>query len=246
MPERQRFFEIDIARGIAIAMMVAFHTLFDLWYFGIYPVDVAHGFWRYFAFSTATLFLLIVGISFTISYSRAEKALSGFRLYRRFLYRGAGIFALGILVTAATWIYLGEGFIVFGILHLIGVSVLLAPFFYRFGKYNFVIGGAVILAGFLIAGIAGPVWLLPLGFHPAAWWSVDYEPLLPWFGVVLIGLGLGSVLYPEGRRRIPLPELPARWRPVLTFPGRHSLVIYLVHQPVIILILHFATGAVPL
>ena len=101
-------------------------------------------------------------------------------------------------MTFGTWLYLGEGYIVFGILHLIGVSIILAPFFYRFGKYNFVIGAIVILIGFAVTNIPGPVFLLPLGLHPAAWWSVDYEPLFPWFGVVLLGIGIGSVLYPAG------------------------------------------------
>ena len=67
MPGATRFYEIDLFRGIAILMMVLFHSLFDLYWFGIYPVDVTSGFWRYFAFSTATLFLLIVGISFTLA-----------------------------------------------------------------------------------------------------------------------------------------------------------------------------------
>ncbi len=125
-----RFFEIDLLRGIAIAMMVLFHTLFDLFWFGIYPVTVTSGFWQYFTFGTATLFLLVVGISFTISYARAARRLAPVPLYLKFLKRGAGIFALGLLVTLATWLYLGEGFIVFGILHLIGVSIILAPLFF--------------------------------------------------------------------------------------------------------------------
>ncbi len=76
--------------------------------------------------------------------------------------------------------------------------------------------------------------------------SVDYEPLFPWFGVVLAGLGLGLILYPGGVRSFSLPEIPVRWERVLTLPGKHSLLIYIVHQPVIILVLHFTTGAVPL
>jgi uncharacterized membrane protein len=241
-----RFFEIDLFRGIAILMMVTFHTLFDLSWFGIYPVTVTSGFWRYFAFSTATLFLLIVGVSFTISYARSIPKLSSRQLQLNFLYRGAGIFALGLLVTLATWLYLGEGFIVFGILHLIGVSIMLAPFFYRFGRWNIALGAVVILLGFVLVNIQGPVWLLPLGIHPAAWWSVDYEPIFPWFGVVLAGIGAGSILYPGGVRSFRVPEIPEQWRNVITFPGKHSLLIYLVHQPVIILILHFTTSAVPL
>ena len=63
MDERSRFIEIDAARGIAILMMVLFHTLFDISFFSIAPINVLTGFWRYFAYATATLFLLIVGVS---------------------------------------------------------------------------------------------------------------------------------------------------------------------------------------
>jgi len=246
MTGTSRFYEIDLFRGIAILMMVTFHTLFDLSYFGIRPVVVSSGFWRYFALSTASLFLLIAGISFSISYARASKKLSPKQLYLKFLYRGAGIFALGLLVTLGTWLYLGEGFIVFGILHLIGVSVILAPLFYRFGKFNILVGIACILTGFVVANFTGPFWLLPLGIAPAGFWSVDYTPLFPWFGMVLIGIGAGSVLYPSGKRGISAPRISERCEALVTFPGKHSLLIYLVHQPVIILILHFTTGMVPL
>ena len=61
-----------------------------------------------------------------------QLTLSGYRLARKFLSRGAGIFLLGLLVTAGTWLYLKEGFIVFGILHLIGISVMISPLFFRF------------------------------------------------------------------------------------------------------------------
>ena len=242
MDERPRFIEIDTARGIAILMMVLFHTLFDLSFFSIAPVNVSTGFWRYFAYATATLFLLIVGVSLVVSHDRAAAKRSGSALAKKFLLRGAGIFSLGLLVTAATWLYLGEGFIIFGILHLIGVSVMLSPLFFRFRRYNLIIGSCCILAGFFLTGIYGPWWLLPFGIHPAGFTSVDYTPLFPWFGVVLIGIGIGNFLYTGGVRQFAVPRLPDLFSAPLAFLGRHSLLIYLVHQPVIIILLGMATG----
>ena len=237
-----RFREIDLLRGIAILMMVLFHTLYDLSFFRICPVDVYSGFWRYFAFATASLFLLIVGISLTISRARLPAQVSAYRVTLKFVKRGAGIFLLGILVTLCTWLYLKEGFIVFGILHLIGVSVMLSPFFFRFKKRNILLGFFCIVIGTIVATIDGPIWLLPLGIHPATFWSVDYEPLFPWLGCVLIGMGLGEYLYPDGKRRFTLLQVPAIIEQSLVFLGQHSLVIYLVHQPVIILLLAVLTG----
>lgn len=237
-----RFPEIDAARGIAILMMVTFHTVFDISFFAIAPVDVSTGFWHYFARATASLFLMVVGVSLVISHARAGGNLSGFPLTLKFLKRGAGIFALGLLVTLATWWYLREGYIVFGILHLIGVSVMLSVLFFRFGKYNIILGLLCIAGGFFIGSLQGSFWLLPLGIMPPSFYSVDYTPLIPWFGAVLIGLGLGEVLYSGGIRRFSLPQMPDRVVRPISVLGRYSLIIYLVHQPIIILLLGAITG----
>ena len=98
-------------------------------------------------------------------------------------------FALGLLATLATWLYLREGFIIFGILHLIGVSVMLSVLFFRFGKYNILLGLLCIAGGSVTGSVHGPLWLLPLGITPASFTSVDYTPLIPWFGAVLVGIG---------------------------------------------------------
>jgi uncharacterized membrane protein len=242
MDSASRFREIDTGRGIAILMMILFHMIFDLNFFMIAPINIASGFWRYFAMATASLFLFIVGVSLVVSHTRSAAKLSGFALVKKFLYRGAGIFALGLLVTFATWLYLREGFVIFGILHLIGVSVMLSPLFFRFKRYNMLIGLLCIAGGFFIGAVQGPVWLLPLGIVPVPFTSVDYTPLIPWFGAVLVGMGTGEFLYPGGVRRFAVPHLPDRIAVPLAFLGQHSLVIYLVHQPVIILLLAAVTG----
>jgi uncharacterized membrane protein len=241
-----RLWEIDVTRGLAILMMIVFHTVFDLSFFAIVPVDVATGFWRYFAYATATLFLLIVGISLVISHDRAAAKLSGFPLVQKFVLRGAGIFALGLLVTLATWLYLPEGCIQFGILHLIGVSVMLSPLFFRLKAWNIPAGILCVLIGWFVTSRISlpspPLVLLPLGIHAPAFWSVDYTPLFPWLGIVLIGMGVGALMYAGGTRHFTLMPLPDLFVWPLSFLGRHSLVIYLVHQPVIILLLALVTG----
>jgi len=242
MDAPSRFPEIDVVRGFAILMMVLFHTLFDISFFGIAAVNVATGFWRYFAMTTASLFLCIVGISLVVSHARSATKLKGFVLVRKYLLRGAGIFALGLLVTVATWWYLHEGFVLFGILHLIGVSVMLSPLFFRFGKFNILIGLLFIAGGAVINTFQAPIWLLPLGIYPPLFTSVDYTPLVPWFGVVLAGMGIGDYLYAGGVRQFSMPGVPGLVTKPLAFLGRHSLIIYLVHQPVIILLLGGITG----
>ena len=109
--------------------------------------------------------------------------------------------ALGI--TIVTYIFIGKGFIVFGVLHLIGLSLLLAYPFLRLERANFLIGLLFILLGVYFQTISvGFPWLLWLGLVPQDFYSVDYFPVFPWFGVILMGMGLGDWLYPSYRRRI--------------------------------------------
>jgi len=240
-----RYPEIDILRGIALLMMVVFHTVFDLSYFGIRSIEVSAGFWRYFALATAFLFLLIAGLSLSISDARAAaRTPDAAGRFLRTLKRGLFIFSLGLLVTFATWIFLGEGYVIFGILHLIGVSLILGWFFLRFGKWNILLGIVWITAGLAaVAQVRGPISLVWLGMYPAGFTSVDYTPLFPWFGVVLLGIGTGSLLYPGGKRFWKIPDFSNPAEKAVAFLGRHTLILYLVHQPVILLILQAVTGS---
>jgi uncharacterized membrane protein len=230
----RRFREIDFLRGVAIVMMVVYHFLFDLAYFGIASIDVLGGFWRSFALATATLFIALAGLSLPISYARRRDRETGLSLWLDYARRGGKIFAFGLLATIATWLFIGDGFIVFGILHLIGTAIILAPFFLRFGRWNLVLGAAIVLAALPLGRFPGPYWLVPLGVHPAAFYSVDYVPLIPWLGVALIGMGAGFLLYPESKRRFFLPAFNLAGSEVVCAMGRNSLMIYLVHQPVIV------------
>jgi uncharacterized membrane protein len=247
MPENiptGRFTEIDLIRGLAVIMMVIYHALFDIYFFTIYPVDVTTGFWKIFAMITASLFLLLVGISFTISAAKAEVTMDRQNYFMKYLKRGISILLIAILITIVTWLYLGEGYIIFGILHLIGVSIIIAPFFFHRKAVSLYGGILFIVVGILLSTVRGPFILLPLGIYPVSFYSVDYTPIFPWFGLVLIGIYLGELLYPNGKRGYSLPglsgysKLPEFPGKALSFLGRHSLAIYILHQPVIILLLH--------
>ena len=242
MHNTDRFIELDAARGIAILMMVVFHIQFDLSFFHILPTTVYKtGFWNYFGLTTTILFIGIAGVSATISGSRVVTAGGEKGLVWKFFRRGIGLILLGMLITVGTYIYLeGSGFVVFGILHLIGTCVILAPFALRLRYYNALIGICIILATPLLAPVSGPFWLIPIGIHPGSFVSVDYEPLIPWSGFFFLGMALGSFLYPDGKRRFRTRINSNTLYPVVSSvacAGRHSLAVYLVHQPVIVGIL---------
>jgi uncharacterized membrane protein len=234
----ERYREIDVARGIAVVTMILFHSAFDLNFFGVLPLNVSGGLLRMLAYLTASTFIFLVGVSFTISYARAERQLAGRDLTLKYVRRGLSIFGYGLVITAVTWLFLPSVYVVFGILHFIGIAIVLAPLFVRFDAEKLIIASiACLVAGYVTNAVSGPWPLLWLGIHPESFTSLDYVPLLPWFGLVLVGMACGHLFYPDGKRGFALPVAePAFTRP-LEFLGRHSLFIYFLHQPVILLLI---------
>jgi uncharacterized membrane protein len=230
----ERYWEIDAARGVAVVTMIIFHTAFNLNFFGIMALDISGGILRLLAYLTASTFIFLVGVSFTISYARAEQRLTRSEVALKFIRRGLTIFSYGLVITFITWLLLPSAYVVFGILHFIGMAILIAPLFVRFGTFNLILGVACILAGYVVNTIQGPWALLWLGIHPAGFSTLDYVPLLPWFGLVLVGIFCGHLFYPDGNRGFAFRmEEPSLARPAGIL-GRHSLVIYFLHQPVIL------------
>ena len=240
----QRFWEVDALRGIAIVMMVVYHLLWDLWVFGDAPNIVLYaGFWKYFQRTCASLFLILVGISLTISYNRARSTKGSVGLYKKLLLRGAFVFSLGMVITLVLYaIRTHTGFDVhveFGILHLIGFSIAASYPFLRLRWANLFLWAIFFTAGSFVQEIhVDTQWLVWLGLTPNFYAPVDFFPVIPYFGVVLLGIFLGNTLYPDGLRAFLLPDwsdiLPVRG---LNFLGRHSLLIYLLNQPILLAIL---------
>ncbi len=221
-------------------MMILFHSVFDLDYLDVYKVDIHSCFWFYFARLTASIFLLLVGVSLVLSYSRAERRDRAEQFRLRLLKRSIWIFSLAMGITLVTYLLLGSGFIIFGVLHLIGVSLLLAYPFLKLHKINALMGLLCILLGLYFQNLTvGYPWLLWLGLAPAEFYSLDYFPLFPWFGVILMGMALGDLLYRGYRRRMDLPDLSGSYfvKP-FAFLGRNSLAIYFIHQPVLLFLFY--------
>lgn len=239
-PGRARFWEVDALRGVAIIMMIIFHLMWDLWFFRILPdVVLWEGFWKYFQRTTASLFIFLVGVSLTLSYRRVvQQRGSSEGLFRRFFMRGLRIFGIGMLITLGVWLA-GTGYIHFGVLHLIGFSIAFAYPFLRFRLLNIGLWAALNGAGYFLQDVrVDTLWFVWLGFVPRGYAPVDFFPVIPWFGVVLLGIGVGNLFYNKEGRVVELPDLsalvPVR---ILGFLGRRSLLIYVIHQPILIGIL---------
>ncbi len=237
-------------RGIAIIMVVLYHLIYDLDNFAGYGIESTSGFWAIFADASAFAFVFLAGLSLAIGYSRANAAPdSGQNLFGEYLRRGLRIFGWGMLITLVFWA-LDYGFVVFGILHLVGLSIILAYPLIKLRLANAFVGLSLIAVGVYLqirdvaAGGVGAVLLAPLGVLPEDLFMPDYRPLLPWFGVMLLDLFFGKLLYEDRAVKGPSTEVPPLARPV-SFLGRHTLLIYLAHQPVLIATL-WAPGIVDL
>jgi uncharacterized membrane protein len=231
-----RLWEVDTLRGLAIVTMVFYHFVWDLNNFGLYRANLLVGPWQVFARSIATTFIFVMGVSLTLSYSREVRHTGRTNQFQKYLLRGATIFGWGLVITVATYYFFERGFVIFGILHLLGASVVLAYPFLHLNKWVSLLAGLLLigLGGYLNTIIVAQPWLIWLGLPQAGRYMVDYYPVLPWFGIALLGIFAGYSLYPQGRSQLELPDLSHQF-PItgLRFLGRHSLLIYLIHQPIL-------------
>jgi len=228
---------IDSLRGVAIVLMMAYHFTFDLNFFQLvhfnFNTDL---FWLSARALIVSMFLGLVGISLYLA------SVNGFNKQR--YWRRIGILVVCALgVSGSSYIMFPKTMIFFGILHFITIASLLGVLFVRLYWVNLLVGCSIVVIG---------LWVKhPLFDHSALQWvglmthkpaTEDYVPLFPWFGVVLIGIFLGRYLYSE-----PVPDV-AQWRGdtvigrILTLGGRHSLLIYMLHQPLFIGILYLFFG----
>ena len=231
----ERLWEIDALRGVAILMMVVYHLLWDLHSLGGFDITLRSGFWSWWQIVTASLFTGLVGLSLTLSYNRERRTRPTGSLWSKYVIRGLTVFTWGLVIGLVTYLALGTGYYVrFGILHLIGLSIILAYPFLRFRWINLALGVILTLLGPAIQGLRLDLPTLEwLAATPGS--GVDYAPLIPWFGRVLIGIFLGNTLYAGGQRRFALPDLGHN---ALIMPlrilGENSLLIYLIHQPILL------------
>ena len=228
LSKHKRFWEIDLVRTVALLGLLFFHTHEVLYYFNLIPDPLRTGVWSLIRLVNCGLFIFPAGVAITISYSR-RKGISSFML------RGLKLFGLGMVITLLSWLVVPEEYVRFGILHFFGIAFILAPFFFKFRFINLILGAAVLAVGFYLSEqgifVDSPwlLWLMPYGFN-----TLDYWPLVPCFGIFLVGMFFGKILYPEGNRRFSIPEFTSPVASAVMLLGRHPLLVYIVHLPILI------------
>lgn len=233
----QRIHMLDVIRGTAIILVVLYHFLYNLeWLFSMhisaFHTEVAN----FLHFCLLATIITVSGIC------------TGFS--RNIFRRGSMLLIAGTVITMFTSVFLPDQQIVFGVLSFFGTMMILYGFV---GKYlqklpwQAVFAGSILLAltfknlpderviHLLFADIPVPealgasAYLYPLGIVRVDFYSTDYFPLLPWGFIFLAGTALGKPILGK--------KLSAKFYtanvPFLSFCGRHSLLIYLLHQPVL-------------
>lgn len=238
---RPRFAIIDIARGIAIIAMIAYHLCWDLSYFRFVSADVGYDpQWVVIARTILSAFLFLVGVGLVLGHGRGIR-------WRSFWRRWVFVLAGALLITLGTFIAFPQSFVYFGVLHAIALfSVLALPF--------------ILAPLWLPIAVALSVIALPLFYSNAlfdekiwSWigfWQVpppanDLVPVFPWFGLVLAGIVAARlVLASPLAHHLARINPPGRLSRVLAFLGRWSLLIYLLHQPLLLALIYPASAII--
>jgi uncharacterized membrane protein len=216
---------LDVWRSFCVLLMVLWHGVYDLALFGKLDMAVMESVpARAVAFLCAAGFILVSGVCA--------------RLSKENLRRGFFIFCVGLALSVV--MELIKTSVAFGILQFFGVAMI-AYSFLR-GKTDtcerawFPAACIMLFAATAVIAVCVRVpfrWLYPLGLRYEGFYSADYYPLFPWIFLFLLGTWLGGKV--EKHRGKPI--FNRHFHPALTFAGRHSLVIYIIHQPLMCLVL---------
>lgn len=237
-PRRSRIGFMDTARGIALVAMATYHFGWDLEFFGyLDPGTTSHGLWKIYARGIAGSFLFLAGMSLVLGHTPAIRWQA---FWRRFLM----IAGAAGLITAATAYAMPQGMIFFGILHGIAAASLIGLAFLRLpAAVTIIVALAALVAPwYLRSPFFDTPWLWWVGLSETLPRSNDYVPLLPWLGPFLLGmaamrLAIGGK-WMERLATGPSSNLLAR-------AGRHSLAVYLIHQPVLIALVYGLSLVLP-
>lgn len=209
--ENVRYRLVDHWRAVAIILMIFFHFCFDLDVFGYIDINVQEDlFWWFLPRLIVFMFMMAVGVSLRLVHK------NGLRL-KKFWPRFVQLIFFAITITITTYFLFPKSWVYFGTLHCIAVCSVLALPFIQSPKLSGILGLLITIPA--LFGLNYP-------FPKMAHISMDYIPVLPWFGYVLLGIFIES----KNWDKMSYPRF--KGDRILDFMGAHGLFIYVVHQPI--------------
>ncbi len=221
-----RVHALDFVRGLAIVFMVFYNWSVALQYFGLLDIGRNVFYSLFLPVMIASVFIFVSGIASRLSYERNKET-----FHSRYFRRGSILLAFSLLITFFTYLFVPQRTIIFGILHFFAAGSFLLPLFARLGKSLPPFSIAALILGIYLQTQGFDFnYLLWLGLAPRNFSTFDYFPLLPWLGVLLLGFHAG----PAASGLAGKYRLSGVVSKLLILLGRHSLLIYLLHQPLLI------------
>ncbi|MEM5811552.1 MAG: heparan-alpha-glucosaminide N-acetyltransferase [Candidatus Aenigmatarchaeota archaeon] len=225
--ERLQF--LDSVRGILVILMIFFNYSFTLSYldlFSLFPGNFI--FWFLFPRFIASSFIFLSGITAFLSWKKYRK-----KFWKKCVKRFLKFFLIAFLITIITYIYSNKDFVIFGIIHFFAFSSLLLPILIFLKKWNIFSGFTFLIIGLIFNNFDyNNYFLVPFGIKPKNFSSMDYIPLFPWLSFLSFGIFFATIL----EKRIIKIKIK---NTVLSIIGKNSFLIYLLHQPILFLILSF-------
>jgi len=217
---KKRIFEIDFLRFVAIIFMVLYHFAYDVQYYLGKDINFEGLGWTFIGKTSSFLFILVSGIS------------SGFS--KDNIRRGIKTFIWGLVVTFVTFIFLKEEYVRFGILHFLGLCMMIYPFLYNINSIVLLILSFIsFYLGLFLKKITVNTFLfLPFGLYYKGFSSIDYFPVFPYISIYIIGIIIYKSFYKKG---ITLFKIKVGF---IEYISQKSLVIYLIHQPILLGIIY--------
>lgn len=220
--KKERVWEIDFLRGLLILYMIYMHLMYDLHYFYDMNFNYEGGILNISRILFSPFYIIVSGISTAFS--------------RNSFKRGAMVFLVSMGLTCVTYIMDKEMFIVFGILHFLGICMMISPILKKLSTFwLFSLSGIFFAISLLMPNIkVTHNYFFMLGFHNSSFCSLDYYPLLEYAWAFLLGMGLSRIFYKQKKSIFPF-TVKSRF---VNFFGRNSLYVYVVHQPLMLLVLN--------
>jgi uncharacterized membrane protein len=231
-PKLSRLAWIDWLRGLAVVAMIVFHFSYDLTVEAKLKLSFIRAlpdlYWIIMPKIIGGLFFILMGVSAYVRH-QSLKHQSAWITFRQPLLR----ILLGALIVSFATSFLGaDRQIKFGVLHGLAASlVLLIPVIDR-PKVLWVVGLAATIIGIVFRFIVVPFehfWWLGFFAKDRSSFGLDVYPILPWVGIVYLSVALSPRLI-----QIMQSTQATTQSPFLRYFGRHSLIIYLIHQPILI------------